>query len=168
MVWQYSGGKCRMAHLIKKPKRKLIRLAPDAYYKPGTWYFLTLCCRKKLPLFGSDPRRNLVVQALEATTAVHCIEVAAYTVLSNHLHLICSAGDKGLISFVRSFKLRVTTLFRKRLKQPSPWQRSFFDHKIRHDESLRQKCNYVWANPVRAGLARVPEEYRWSGSILTE
>jgi putative transposase len=156
-----------MSQLTKKPKRKLIRLASDAYGKPETWYFVTICCRKKQLLFNTASCRDIVVQALEATADLHSVEVAAYTVLSNHLHLISSAGDKGLISFVRSFKLRVTTQFRNRLKQSSPWQRSFFDHKIRHDESLQQKCHYVWANPVRAGLVKAPEEYRWSGSMLT-
>ena len=154
--------------MIKKPKRKPIRLAPDAYHKPVTWYFVTICCQKKLTLFGPESCRDLVLQALEATAALNRVEVAAYTVLSNHLYLICSAGNNGLVSFVRTFKLRVTTLFRQRLNQSSPWQRSFFDHKIRHDESLRQKCNYVWANPVRTGLVKTPGQYRWSGSILSE
>ena len=151
-----------------KPQRKLIRLPCDAYHGTETWYFITVCCRKKLPLFKSKVRRNLVVRAIRETADTHRNEIAVYTVLPNHIHFICTAGRKGVVAFVRDFKLRVSTRFRKKYGQPSPWQRSFFDHKIRHDESLRQKCNYVWANPVRADLAQKPEEYPWSGSILSD
>jgi REP-associated tyrosine transposase len=35
------------------------------------------------------------------------------------------------------------------------WQRNFFDHRLRHDESLAEKFAYVCQNPVRAGLIRV-------------
>lgn len=30
------------------------------------------------------------------------------------------------------------------------WQRDFFDHRLRHDESLAEKFEYICQNPVRA------------------
>ncbi len=41
------------------------------------------------------------------------------------------------------------------------WQEESFDHVIRAEESMREKMEYIRQNPVRRGLARVPEEYRW-------
>jgi hypothetical protein len=41
------------------------------------------------------------------------------------------------------------------------WQQEWFDHQLRSDESLRQKADYVIANPVRAGIVARPEQYRW-------
>jgi REP element-mobilizing transposase RayT len=41
------------------------------------------------------------------------------------------------------------------------WQRESFDHVLRCSESLDAKIAYVLANPVRAGLVRLPEEYPW-------
>jgi len=32
------------------------------------------------------------------------------------------------------------------------WQRDFFDHRLRHDESAIEKSEYILQNPVRAGL----------------
>ena len=83
------------------------------------------------------------------------------------MHLICSAGTKGLSSFIGGFKSWVSVEFKRKHGKESPWQWRFFDHKIRSDESLRQKCDYVWRNPVRRGLVREPEEYSWSGARLT-
>jgi len=43
------------------------------------------------------------------------------------------------------------------------WQRDFFDHRLRKDESYNEKAHYIRMNPVRAGLCRAPEEwpYAW-------
>jgi REP element-mobilizing transposase RayT len=41
------------------------------------------------------------------------------------------------------------------------WQEESFDHVIRNENSMRQKIDYIEQNPVRRGLARLPEEYPW-------
>jgi putative transposase len=43
------------------------------------------------------------------------------------------------------------------------WQTGFFDHRLRSGESEGQKTDYIRRNPVRAGLAKSPEEwpYYW-------
>ncbi len=39
------------------------------------------------------------------------------------------------------------------------WQRDFFDHRLRRDESFVQKADYIRANPVRAGLVSSIEDW---------
>ena len=39
------------------------------------------------------------------------------------------------------------------------WQRNFFDHRLRHDESEAEKFEYIRRNPVRAGLIRWEDEW---------
>ena len=39
------------------------------------------------------------------------------------------------------------------------WQKGFFDHRLRHDESFEEKAQYIRMNPVRAGMARRSEEW---------
>ena len=39
------------------------------------------------------------------------------------------------------------------------WQDDFFEHRLRHDESRRQKADYILANPVRKKLVSRPEEW---------
>ncbi len=42
------------------------------------------------------------------------------------------------------------------------WQQESFDHVLRSSESLDAKVAYILANPVRAGLVNVQEDYPWS------
>jgi hypothetical protein len=39
------------------------------------------------------------------------------------------------------------------------WQRDFFEPRIRRDENLREKADYILLNPVRAGLVDKPENW---------
>jgi putative transposase len=34
------------------------------------------------------------------------------------------------------------------------WQRDFFEHRLRKEESFREKADYILANPVRAGFVK--------------
>jgi REP-associated tyrosine transposase len=68
-----------------------------------------------------------------------------------------------LVSFPESGK-RVQTIISKWKEWTAKtlgidWQRDFFEHRLRNDESYREKANYIWANPVRAGLVSQIEEW---------
>ncbi|MEM1058929.1 MAG: hypothetical protein AAGK14_06750 [Verrucomicrobiota bacterium] len=47
--------------------------------------------------------------------------------------------------------------------QQFKWQRNFFDHRLRNEESFHQKCDYILNNPVRSGLIKDPADwpYTW-------
>jgi hypothetical protein len=39
------------------------------------------------------------------------------------------------------------------------WQRDFFEHRLRRDESRREKADYILRNPGRKNLVSRPEEW---------
>jgi REP-associated tyrosine transposase len=41
------------------------------------------------------------------------------------------------------------------------WQGESFDHVLRSQKSLEAKREYIRNNPVRAGLVKKPEDYKW-------
>ena len=47
------------------------------------------------------------------------------------------------------------------------WQGEFFDHVLRSNESYAEKWNYVWENPVRAGLVSNVDAWKYAGEIET-
>lgn len=53
-----------------------------------------------------------------------------------------------------------------RIKRAWRWQKGFHDHKFRTPESEARKWAYVCLNPVRAGLAKHPEEWPFAGEIF--
>ena len=41
------------------------------------------------------------------------------------------------------------------------WQRDYFDHRIRSNESLQAKADYIRHNPIRAGLVVDPDDWEF-------
>ena len=67
--------------------------------------------------------------------------------MPDHLHVLIGVpGNAKLSSLVRDFK-RITTRIAN-----ITWQRNFFDHPLRNNESENEKMAYIRANPVHAGL----------------
>jgi putative transposase len=80
--------------------------------------------------------------------------------MPDHLHMLIGVpGDAHLSNLVRDFK-RIT----KRIAKIG-WQRNFFDHRLRHDESANEKVAYIRENSVRAGL--ISEGEQWPYAIDT-
>jgi putative transposase len=74
--------------------------------------------------------------------------------MPDHMHIwVGIPGDAQLSKLIRDFK-RITARVAK-----IDWQRNFFDHRLRHDESEDEKAAYIRANPVRAGLVAAGEEW---------
>jgi putative transposase len=60
---------------------------------------------------------------------------------------------------------------RRRLQKtavrPPIWQRGFFDHVLRNEESYAQKWEYVRDNPVRVGFVSNADDWPYAGEIST-
>jgi len=78
--------------------------------------------------------------------------------MPDHVHLLLSFPD------IPSF-LRVIGEWKKWLTkhQQTSWQENFFDHRLRDEENIGQKAEYILQNPVRAGLAKEAKDwpYTW-------
>ena len=74
--------------------------------------------------------------------------------MPDHLHMLIGVpGDAQLSKLIRDFK-RVTARTAN-----IDWQRNFFDHRLRHDESETEKFEYIRQNPVRAGLVGPTDDW---------
>ena len=82
--------------------------------------------------------------------------------MPDHLHMLVSFPDNH-----RMDKL-VSAWKRYLARQESiQWQRDFFDHRLRSQESLNQKSEYILQNPVRAGSVQAAGEwpYVWRADL---
>ncbi|HUA39147.1 MAG TPA: hypothetical protein VMA35_12215 [Candidatus Sulfopaludibacter sp.] len=80
-----------------------------------------------------------------------------------HLFLIMPDHIHALISFPPSdHGLQETMTLWKRWTARQlgiKWQRDFFEHRLRSEESWRDKADYILANSVRKGLAKELKEW---------
>ena len=42
------------------------------------------------------------------------------------------------------------------------WQKRYYDRNVRDEREFVDKLRYIHRNPVKAGLCKLPEDWRWS------
>jgi len=72
---------------------------------PGSTYYLTLTIVEWIDIFSRPVYKHLVIDSLNYCIANKGLKVYCWCLMSNHLHLIASAGEEGNLSdILRDFK----------------------------------------------------------------
>ena len=82
------------------------------------------------------------------------------------MEMLDDAERVNLSALMKSLKNVLSKKLRERGVAPPHWQKGFFDHVLRSQESAREKWKYVRENPVRAGLVEYSSEWRYLGEIF--
>jgi REP-associated tyrosine transposase len=161
--------------------RRSIRLRGYDYSLAGA-YFVTVCVRKQEFLFGDvvegEMRLNdagWIVQATWDGLPSHYagVRIDAFVIMPNHVHGIIvlterdvGAGFKpaptdecrrhGLSEIVRGFKTFSSRRINELHETPgvSVWQRNYYEHIIRNDDSMNRIRKYIVDNPARWAFDR--------------
>ncbi len=153
-------------------RRKSARLPDCDYSQPGA-YFVTVCVRGSKCLLGdiaegilrSNAAGKMVAKLWSKLESKYpLIKIDPYfMVMPNHFHgIIFIEGPGGghmgppLQKIMQWFKTMTTNEYVHGVKelgwpafQGSLWQRSFYDHAIRNEESLNRIREYIGNNPRR-------------------
>lgn len=74
--------------------------------------------------------------------------------MPDHLHALLSfPASKSMQSAVSQWKHYTASQY------AICWQRDYFDHRLRQEESFKEKVDYILQNPVRQGLAAHSEDW---------
>jgi len=112
----------------------------------------------------SDYQRYLYL--LHEISAGQAVAVHAYVLMTNHVHLLVTPdADDGISRFMQALGRRYVRWFNDRHQRTGTlWEGRFRSTVIASDRYLLACMRYIELNPVRAGLAAAPEEYRWSSN----
>jgi putative transposase len=126
----------------------------------GAIYFITICCQQRgLNQLCNEETSGVLFDTARIYHERGRWNLALLLLMPDHLHgLIGVDGRDSLSQLVRDYK-RITAKM-----AGVQWQRNFFDHCLRHEESLAEKFAYIWQNPVRAGL--VHNEQDWPYALI--
>ena len=119
-------------------------------------------------LFGNQSGRmaNLFVEVLFGYRAQEKYLLHEFVLMPNHFHLLLTPT----LTLERALQL-IKGGFSFRAKREvgftgEVWQKSFYDRRVRDWEEYCAFRRYIHLNPVKKGLASVPEEYPYSSARL--
>jgi putative transposase len=136
-------------------------------HSSGQSHFLTFSCYHRLPHLERMHMQDGFLLALEQTRRRFGIRVYGYVVMPEHVHLLLSEPDRGILSkAVQLLKTAVSNGARKQGERTAGaepfWQARYFDHNVRNNEGFVTQLRYIHRNPVKRGLCARPEDWPWS------
>jgi len=116
-------------------------------------------------VFFTDADRHAYLEWLREYAERHRVEVLAYCLMSNHIHLVAvPATEEGLHQALKPLHMRYAQrINRERGWKGHLWQGRYFSSALDEDY-LWAAIRYVERNPVRAKMVRRAENYPWSSA----
>ena len=131
---------------------------------PGCAMHLTQRGVNRCAVFLDDEDFNHYRQTLHDVFAKHGILLHAYVLMTNHIHLLLTPPEKGVLSkAMRIVGARYVPYFnQKHGRCGTLWQGRFKTCLVQSENYCLNVIRYIELNPIRARLCAMPEEYRWS------
>ncbi len=147
--------------------RRSIRLKGYDYSQEGL-YFITICCKDRVCLFGDVVNRKMVMndagkmvenEWLKLPNRFGNIALHEYVVMPNHFHAILEitvAVGSTVGHMVGAFQSIVTVEYIRGVKtlgwtpfNGKLWQRNYYENIIRNEQSYHRISNYIINNPAK-------------------
>jgi putative transposase len=173
--------------------------ALDAYFQsmgiknrihPGYLYYLTLTVVDWVDVFTRPAYKQVLLASIRYCQKEKGLEVYAWCLMTNHIHLIASAKEESRLSDVlRDFKKFTNKAIIQAIQQEQEsrrhwlldrfafagtqdakikvfkfWQDGNEAKEIHTNAFLEQKLAYIHQNPVRAEIVSEPEDYLYSSA----
>lgn len=152
-------------------------------------YYVTFQIVKWVDVFTRKVYRDIVVESLKYCQQNKGLEIYAFVIMSNHIHLLIRSSIGKLSNTIKEFKSftakQILSAIENEPESRRDWMLNLFEfsakqHKrnekyqvwthenhaelIYSDKFILQKINYIHDNPVRAGIVEISEEYLYSSA----
>lgn len=130
---------------------------------PGLPHHVTQRGNRRQNVFFRDGDYELYIDLMAEWCARAGVEIWAYCLMTNHVHLIAVPESQAALARAVSEAHRRYTqeLNRRECWTGHLWQGRFASFAMDESHTL-QAARYVEMNPVAARMAARPEDYRWS------
>ncbi|CAM3948852.1 transposase [Mucilaginibacter galii] len=160
------------------------------FHHPGNPHFVTITTVNWIDVFTRIVYKDILIDSLKYCIRNKGLQVHAWVIMSNHVHLIISPTAQTLPEIMRDLKRHTAkTLLNaiadhpqesrkewmlwhfKRAGQHNPnnedyqfWQQGSHPIELWSNEVMQQKLDYLHNNPVTAGWVDEPHHYLYSSA----
>jgi REP element-mobilizing transposase RayT len=130
---------------------------------PGAVYHVTSRGNAGQAIFKDDRDRDELLATLRRVTERFRWRCHAYCLMPNHYHLVIETPGGNLVQGMRQLNGVYTQSFNRRhARTGHVFQGRYKAILVQKESHLLEVCRYVVLNPVRAGLAKRPDNWKWS------
>lgn len=114
-------------------------------------------------IFKNDLDKELFKQILLHQEEENLIQIAAWCIMDNHVHIVLESELKNLTLAMKKINTKYAMNYNKKYGSSGHvFQDRYMSQVIQSDEYMMCVIRYVHLNPVKAKLVKEPMQYKWS------
>ncbi len=126
-------------------------------------YHIIMRGNERKNIFIGDEDRSRFLETLIRMREKYNYIIDAYCLMDNHIHMIIVDNGNDISTIMKSINISYAYYFNRYCKRVGHlFQDRFISEAITDDNYLLTVSAYIHNNPVKAGIVRNPEDYRWS------
>jgi putative transposase len=127
-------------------------------------YFFVTCNLLRTRAVLDEDDFEILARVMQARREEHGFLLTAWVFLPDHWHAILGPRYlKGISLVMESVKVSSTRQINaERGELGRLWQGRFFDRALRTVKEYQETVEYIHLNPLRRGLVKRPEDWKWS------
>ncbi len=132
-------------------------------FEPGGYYHLGARGNNGEPIVRDDLDCLDFLRWLSRIVFEQQWRVVTYCLMTNHYHLLMRPAEQGFAGGMQLLNCgHARRMNRKHGRTGHLFRNHYSWRAVESDEHLREAVRYIVLNPVRAGICKRPEEWRWS------
>lgn len=132
-------------------------------FSPTGIYHIVLRSINQHIIFEEDADYQKMIYILSDCKRTFDIDIYAYCLMDNHIHLLIHSSEDHLASFFQSLGSRFVRWYNtKYYRSGHLFQDRYYSIPVLQKQQYLSTLTYIHNNPVKAALCRYPSEYRWS------
>lgn len=129
----------------------------------GAFYHVTSRGNQKGQIFWDDHDKDRFIKILRRTKERYGYLLHAYVLMGNHYHLLLETPFAKLKQVMQNINTSYTVYINRRHERVGHlFQGRYKAFIVDKENYLLELGRYIHLNPVRAGIVRRPDEYKWS------
>jgi putative transposase len=164
---------------------------PSAYQikEQDKVHYLTLQIVYWIDIFSRKQYKDIIIESFKYCQQHKGLELFAYVIMSNHIHMIVRSSLDDLSGVLRDFKKytskRIIEIAESAIESRRNWILRLFKHAAKRqnkkgnyqvwthenhaillysNKMMQEKVDYIHNNPVRAGIVKNQEDYIYSSA----
>jgi len=158
------------------------------FHDQANLYFISFATVNWIDLFTRPLYKDIFAESLKFCIKIKGLEVYAWCIMTNHVHLIIGSDGQKLEDLVRDLKRHTSKEVLKAIgnniqesrrewmferagrensnnKKYQFWQQHNQPIELTDNKFLDQKLDYIHNNPVATGFVTEPEHYPYSSAV---
>ena len=127
------------------------------------YYHIMIQGNDRKNVFIDEQDKLYFIEILKTKKENNRYGLIAFCIMDNHAHLLLQEREEDIANIMKRINISYVFYFNKKYKKSGHlFQDRYKSEKIEDDSYLLMATRYIHKNPIKAGIVKKAEQYKWS------